>query len=57
MPKKEVLCELCREAFIEDGCPPDAVITMLHMGGSIADHLCERIEVGLEVRCDCPCKD
>ena len=51
-----LVCETCIEALEEEGCPEGEEARMaMDMGADIADHLCDQIESGGEVRCRCAC--
>jgi hypothetical protein len=50
------ICDSCLMAFQDEGAG-EFIEDVLDLGADIPDHLCDRIEVGPEVQCDCTCKD
>ena len=51
-----MICDSCTMAAEEDGVPDlvsDAV--MIALGADMADHLCDEIESGGDIRCSCAC--
>ena len=51
------ICESCVDAFIDEGLDEDCPIDLfpLDLGMDIADHLCDEVEIGGEIKCDCAC--
>lgn len=51
------VCETCQLAASEEGmaAPDEVELLCLELGGEIADHLCEEIELQGQQRCGCGC--
>ena len=51
-----MFCDSCIEAAGDEGARGFEEDALMLMGDDIADHLCDEIEEGGAVHCDCPCK-
>ncbi len=51
------VCDDCLQSAADEALAPieECGLLCLELGGEIADHLCEEIELDGAIRCDCVC--